>query len=70
MRRLPLGQHGPAAYRRTEQNVQGIPDNLGDRPILGEYDICHTCEIVIEKGSEYGRLQCLDKRSETFDVCE
>ena len=56
--------------RRSEQNVQGIPNNLGDRTILGKYDICHACEIVIEKGSEDGRFQCLDKCRETFDVRE
>ena len=41
----------------AEQHVQGIADDLCDRAIMGEHDVGHAREIVIEKRSEHARAR-------------
>ena len=54
--------------RRTEQNVQGIANDLGDCPIIGKDDVGHAREIFIEERSEHIGLERLDKRGKTCNV--
>ncbi len=56
--------------RRTKQNVQGISDNLRNRPFLREYDVGHACKIIVEKRTKYGRFQRLYKSSEARNIAE
>ena len=35
--------------RRAEQHVQRIADDLGHRAVMGEHDVGHAGEIVIEQ---------------------
>jgi hypothetical protein len=48
--------------------VQRIADNLRHRAVMGEHNICHAREILIEQRSEDAGFQRLHKRGETGDV--
>jgi hypothetical protein len=52
----------------SKQYVQRIADDFGHRTVMGEHNICHAREILIEQRSEYAGLQRLHKRGETGDV--
>jgi hypothetical protein len=54
--------------RRSKQHVQRIADDLRHCAVLGEHNICHAREILIEQRSEYAGFQRLHKRSETGNV--
>jgi hypothetical protein len=40
----------------SKQYVQSVADDLFDRAVVGEYDVGHAREVVIEKRSEYAGL--------------
>jgi hypothetical protein len=54
--------------RRSKQYVQRIADDLRHRTVMGEHDVCHAREILIEQRSEDAGFQRLHKRCETGDV--
>ena len=54
----------------SKQHVQRIADDLRHRTVMGEHNICHAREILIEQRSEYAGFQRLHKRGETGNVGE
>ena len=59
------GVVGLLAWGGSKQHVQRIADDLRHCAVMGEHNICHAREILIEQRSEYAGLQRLHKRSET-----
>ena len=39
--------------RRTEQHMQGVADDLGDRAIMAEHDVRHAKKIVVQERREF-----------------
>ena len=54
----------------SEQHVQGIADDLGDRAVMGKHDIGHAGEVFVEQRPEHARLQRLHQRGEAGNVGE
>jgi hypothetical protein len=52
----------------SKQHVQRIADDLRHGAVMGEHNICHAREILIEQRSEDAGFQRLHKRGETGDV--
>jgi len=52
----------------SKQHVQRIADDLRHRAVMGEHNICHAREILVEQRSEDAGLQRLHKRGETGNV--
>ena len=48
--------------------MQRIADHLRHSAVMGEHNICHAREILIEQRSEDAGFQRLHKRGETGDV--
>ena len=56
--------------RRPEQHVQRVADDLCDRAVMGEDDLRHAGEVVVQKRLEYLWVERLDKRGEAGDIGE
>ena len=56
--------------RRAEQHMQRVADDLGDGALVGENDVRHAGEIVVEQLAEHARLDRFDERGEAGDVGE
>ena len=52
----------------SKQHVQRIADDLRHCAVMGEHNICHAREILIEQRSEDAGFQRLHKRGETGNV--
>ena len=56
--------------RSAKKDVQGIPNDLCDRAVVGKNDIRHAGEILIEQWSEHAWFQRFHEGGETGDVRE
>ena len=57
MRRQLLGRRSQAAPRNSKKYVQGIPNDLCNRTVMGKNYIGHAGEILIEQRSKDVRIQ-------------
>ncbi len=56
--------------RRAEQHMDGVADDLCDGALVGEDDIGHAGQVVVEQRPEHARLQRFNQRGEAGDVGE
>ena len=56
--------------RRAEQHMDGVADDLRHRAVMGEDDIGHAGQIIVEQRSEHARLQRFNQRREAGNVGE
>src|SRR5215207_6325328 len=53
-----------------EQHVQRVANDLCNRAVMGEDDLGHSGEVIIQKRLEHLGIERLDKRGEAGDVGE
>ena len=56
--------------RRPEQHVQRVADDLCDRAVMGEDDLSHPGEVIVQKRLEHLGIERLDEGGEAGDVGE
>ena len=56
--------------RRAKQDVKGVADDLRHRSIVGEHDVGHADEIIVQKRTENVRFERLHQCREAGNVRE
>ena len=54
--------------RRTEQDVNGVADDLRQRSVMSEHDIGHADEIVVKERAKNIGFERLDQRREACNI--